>query len=174
MFYNLIDQLSVESFITILIIITVVINVAVAIIKHKNNTDDNDCYDEEEDDDDNDCYDEEEDDDDDDCYDEEEDDDDDDCYEEVDTEPSGVVIVMEWEARKDPDADSSAPSAAILAGARYIVANIHDVDVMEWMSTYAARLDIELSDKMSARGYRISSIYSYVMSLEEYKKDPKD
>ena len=162
MFYNLIDQLSVESFITILIIITVVINVAVAIIKHKNNTDDNDCYDEEEDDDD------------DDCYDEEEDDDDDNCYEEVDTEPSGVVIVMEWEAGKDPDADSSAPSAAILAGARYIVANIDGTDVMKWMSTYAARLDIELSDKMRARGYRISSIYSYAMSLEEYKKEPED
>ena len=88
-----------------------------------------------------------------------------------DEEPSGAVIVMEWEAKKDPDADSSAPSAAILAGARYIVVNIDgSTNVMDWMSTYAARLGIELSDKMSARGYRISSIYSYAMSLEDYDK----
>ena len=144
------------------IIIVAAVICCVAIIKRNNNPEDEGDYYDDEDEEDND-------DDDDGDYDEDEEDDDDgDYYEEVDTEPSGTIIVMEWEAEKDPDADSSALSAAILGGARYIVANIDDDDIMGWMSVYAARLRTELSNETKKRGYRISSIHSYAMSLEDY------
>ena len=156
MYYYLANYWEIALMIAVAIIAAV--SCAAALERNKSTNDDGD-YDEGDDDD---GYYDEGDDDDDGDYDEGDDE---------DEEPSGAIIVMEWEAKKDPDADSSAPSAAILAGARYIVVNIDDsTNVMDWMSTYAARLGIELSDKMSARGYKISSIYSYAMSLEDYDK----